>query len=294
MTDFLQDQAALYALGLLDAEESRALEQHLATDPALDTLVRDLQNTLAQTTRALPPEAPPAALRARLLQQIRLRKKHAASPQPTTRPTPWTRLAWSLAAALAVTSSWLYTERARLTDSLNVLASNEAAARLDANNFLARANLQQSRADIAEASASRTRQEADSLKSSLTQLTTELQTLQQRNALAQMQIATLQSTVTEFQQGVAVVVWDSEKEQGILKLEKMPPIAADKDYQLWVVDPAKPKTVDAGIVRVDANGFARVEFKPVVDISEAAKFAVSIERKGGVPENEGPVILVGP
>jgi anti-sigma-K factor RskA len=294
MTDFLQDQAALYALGLLDAEESRALEQHLATDPALDALVRDLQNTLAQTTRALPPEAPPEALRALLLQQIRLRKKHAASPQPTTRPTSWTRLAWSLAAALAVTSSWLYTERARLTDSLSVLASNEAAARLDANNFLARANLQQSRADVAEAAASRTRQEADSLKSSLTQLTTELQTLQQRNALAQMQIATLQSTVTEFQQGVAVVVWDSEKEQGILKLEKMPPIAADKDYQLWVVDPTKPKTVDAGIVRVDANGFARVEFKPVVDISEAAKFAVSIERKGGVPENEGPVILVGP
>lgn len=292
MTDFLQDQAALYALGLLDAEESRALEQHLASDPALSDLVRDLQDTVAHTTRALPSEAPPAALRAQVFQQIRQRKKHA--PSATVRPTYWTPIAWSLAAALAVTSSWLYTERTRLTDSLNVLASNEAAARLDAINFLTRANTQQSRADIAEATASRTRQEADSLKSSLTQLTSELQALQQRNALAQMQIATLQSTVTEFQQGVAVVVWDSEKEQGILKLEKMPPIAADKDYQLWVVDPAKPKTVDAGIVRVDSNGFARVEFKPVVDVSEAAKFAVSIERKGGVAENEGPVILVGP
>jgi anti-sigma-K factor RskA len=297
MTDFLQDQAALYALGLLDPEEARALEQLIPSDPALATLVRDLQDTLATTTRALPAATPPPALRAQLLDQIRLRKNQAPSrPKPlrSTSSTAWSRLAWGLAAAFAVTSSWLYTERTRLTDSLSVLASNEAAARLDANNFLARANIQQSRADIAEASASRTRQEADSLKSSLTQLTTDLQTLQQRNALAQMQIATLQSTVTEFQQGVAVVVWDSEKEQGILKLEKMPPIAADKDYQLWVVDPTKPKTVDAGIVRVDANGFARVEFKPVVDISEAAKFAVSIERKGGVPENEGPVILVGP
>jgi anti-sigma-K factor RskA len=297
MTDFLQDQAALYALGLLDPEEARAFEQLIPSDPALANLVRDLQDTLATTTRALPAATPPPALRAQLLDQIRLRKNQAPShPKPlrSTSSTAWSRLGWGLAAAFAVTAAWLFTERSRLDESLSVLASNEAAARLDANNFLARANIQQSRADIAEASTSRTRQEADSLKSSLSQLTTDLQSLQQRNALAQMQIATLQSTVTEFQQGVAVVVWDSEKEQGILKLEKMPPIAADKDYQLWVVDPTKPKTVDAGIVRVDANGFARVEFKPVVDISEAAKFAVSIERKGGVPENEGPVILVGP
>jgi hypothetical protein len=30
MTDFLQDQAALYALSVLDPEEARALEQHMA------------------------------------------------------------------------------------------------------------------------------------------------------------------------------------------------------------------------------------------------------------------------
>ena len=54
MTDFLQDQAALYALGLLDPEEARALEQLIPSDPALATLVRDLQDTLATTTRALP------------------------------------------------------------------------------------------------------------------------------------------------------------------------------------------------------------------------------------------------
>jgi anti-sigma factor RsiW len=64
MTDFLQDQAALYALSVLDPEEARALEQHMASDPALATLVRELQDTVAETTRALPPEAPPSELRA--------------------------------------------------------------------------------------------------------------------------------------------------------------------------------------------------------------------------------------
>jgi anti-sigma-K factor RskA len=295
MTDFLQDQAALYALGLLDPEESRALEQHMASDPALATLVRDLQDTLAETTRALPAAAPPAAVRSRLLDQIRQSNRpQAAKPLTSTGSGTWSRLGWGLAAAFAVSAAWLLTERTRLDQTLAVVTSNEATAREQAQAAL-------SRAEAAEKAAAATRTDAQSLQatltsteSRLTQLTSELQSLQQRNALAQMQIATLQSTVTEFQQGVAVVVWDNEKKQGILKLEKMPPIAADKDYQLWVVDPAKPKTVDAGIVRVDANGFARIEFKPVVDVTQAAKFAVSIERKGGVPENEGPVILVGP
>ncbi len=297
MTDFLQDQAALYALGLLDPEEARALEQLIPSDPALATLVRDLQDTLATTTRALPAATPPPALRAKLLDQIRLRKNQAPSrPKPlrSTSSPAWSRLGWGLAAAFAVTAAWLYTERSRLDESLAVVAANEAIAREQTQSALARAASSEKAAATATAEAQSLKTTLASTETRLTQLTTDLQTLQQRNALAQMQIATLQSTVTEFQQGVAVVVWDSEKEQGILKLEKMPPIAADKDYQLWVVDPAKPKTVDAGIVRVDANGFARVEFKPVVDISEAAKFAVSIERKGGVPENEGPVILVGP
>jgi len=51
----------------------------------------------------------------------------------------------------------------------------------------------------------------------------------QANDSAKMQIAMLQSTVKKYQQGVAVVVWNSETQEGILKLEKMPPVATDKD-----------------------------------------------------------------
>ena len=93
---------------------------------------------------------------------------------------------------------------------------------------------------------------------------------------------------------MAVVVWDSETHQGVLKLEKMPPVEAGKDYQLWVVDPKNPVPVDAGIVRVDSKGFAKVDFKPLNDVSEAAKFALSVEKEGGVPKGEGPIVLIGP
>ncbi|MFM2168645.1 MAG: hypothetical protein RIS79_3016, partial [Verrucomicrobiota bacterium] len=125
-------------------------------------------------------------------------------------------------------------------------------------------------------------------------LNSEIASLQKRDALAQVRIATLQSSVDAYKQGVAVVVWDSEKHQGVLKLEKMPPVEAGKDYQLWVVDPQQPVPVDAGIVRVDNAGFAKVDFKPVTDVTDASKFALSVEKEGGVPKGEGPIVLIGP
>jgi anti-sigma-K factor RskA len=67
-----------------------------------------------------------------------------------------------------------------------------------------------------------------------------------------------------------------------------------KDYQLWVVDPKQPVPVDAGIVRVDSAGFAKVDFKPVTDVTDASKFALSVEKEGGVPKGEGPIVLIGP
>jgi anti-sigma-K factor RskA len=134
----------------------------------------------------------------------------------------------------------------------------------------------------------------EGLEKQLAALNIEIAALQKRDALAQMRIATLQSSVDAYKQGVAVVVWDSEKHQGVLKLEKMPPVQAGKDYQLWVVDPKQPVPVDAGIVRVDGDGFAKVDFKPVTDVTDASKFALSVEKEGGVPKGEGPIVLIGP
>ena len=136
--------------------------------------------------------------------------------------------------------------------------------------------------------------ESERLLSENRALKQELSRLSSANNTAQLQIANLKSTVAEYQQGVAVVVWNSEKQEGVLRLERMPPVAVGKDYQLWVVDPKHDTPVNAGIVRVDAQGFAKVEFKPTLDISEAKNFAISVETEGGVPKNEGPIVLLSP
>ena len=77
-------------------------------------------------------------------------------------------------------------------------------------------------------------------------------------------------------------------------LDKMPKVQSDQDYQLWVVDPNKPDPVSAGVVTVDAKGSVKASFKTVETVTGEAKFALSIEKKGGVPKSEGQLLMVGP
>lgn len=117
--------------------------------------------------------------------------------------------------------------------------------------------------------------------------------LRTRDAFSQMRIATLSAQNEAYAKGTAVVIWDAEKQRGVITLTNIPRAAAGKDYQLWVIDPKYPKPVSAGVVPVGADGLARVAFTPEQSVLSADKFAVSIERKGGVPVGAGPIVLLG-
>ena len=302
MNDSLQDKAALYALGLLEGEESRAFELAMAKDPDLQAFVAELSDTTAELALTLEPVAPPAHLKAKIMEAIVRSDSHSGS---NARMAParrsWAMAGWGIAAAVTVSSVWLFQERQRLTREIAIVTNGEAEARAELLDTAAKlASIQQSEATLKQQIASATQRdeqlnrELADAKAKATQLAGEIAGLLKRNYLAEMQISTLQSTVDEYKQGVAVVVWDSEKHEGILKLEKMPPIDPQKDYQLWVVDPKNPAPVSAGVVSVDAQGFAKVDFKPVDIVSEAAKFALSVEQKGGVDKVAGPIVLISP
>lgn len=64
----LEGQAALYALGALDAEEARAFESHLAEGcAACEAELREFQGVVADLAFAAPAAEPPAGARSRLL-----------------------------------------------------------------------------------------------------------------------------------------------------------------------------------------------------------------------------------
>ena len=274
MEERFEELAALNALGMLEGDEKRTLDGVTIRDRALRDLCAELEDTAAQLAGAVAPLAPPSALKGRIRAKVRSRRNGAGVAYSTGGGGFWTFTGWAAAAAFAASSAWLWMERDKLRTDLS-LASAETAAEVEK----------------AQKSASEQR---EGLEKQIASLNGEIAVLQKRDALAQMRIATLQSSVDAYKQGVAVVVWDSEKHQGVLKLEKMPPVEAGKDYQLWVVDPKQPVPVDAGIVRVDTSGFAKVDFKPVTDVTDASKFALSVEKEGGVPKGEGPIVLIGP
>jgi hypothetical protein len=216
------------------------------------------------------PQVPPSAIKGRILQRIRSRRAGGSAAYSSGGSVFWTLTGWAAAAAFAASSAWLWVGRERIQTQLASVSSELTV-------------VEKARESLREG-----------FQKQIDALNVEIASLQKRDALAQVRIATLQSSVDTYKQGVAVVVWDSEKHQGVLKLEKMPPVEIGKDYQLWVVDPNQPAPVDAGIVRVDDAGFAKVEFKPVTDVTEASRFALSVEKQGGVPKGEGPIVLIGP
>jgi anti-sigma-K factor RskA len=90
-----------------------------------------------------------------------------------------------------------------------------------------------------------------------------------------------------------VVAWEPDRQTGVIRISGLPAAGSGKDYQLWAVDEDHKDPVSAGIVRVDANGAASVRFKPVVEARRVKAFAISLEREGGAPKKEGPILLVG-
>jgi len=298
-----EELAALHALHALDESEQSALEIEIARDAELETLCHELEETAASLASVVPAIQPPMHLKSAIMDQVRQRvsaKKKAARAdrRHVSRFHPWS---WGIAALLAVGCFWLWNERSHLATQVAAMTEVEAEARrqlvavLDERDLLEKKSTESAR-ELAQISLQLESQRQSNRLSQeqVAKLTVEITELRKKDFFTQVQIATLQSTVDAYKQGVAVVVWDSEKHQGLLKLEKMPPVETGKDYQLWIVDPKNPAPVNAGVVQVDAQGFAKVEFKPVIDVSEAAKFALSVEQEGGVPNNVGPIILIGP
>lgn len=117
--------------------------------------------------------------------------------------------------------------------------------------------------------------------------------LQQRDPLVHLQIAALQAQADAYSRTSAIVVWNPQKQKGLLRLSSVSAPEPGHDYQLWIIDPAKKTPVSAGLVTVGKAGVANVEFRPVQAVSAAAGFAVSIEKAGGSSVPEGQIILAG-
>jgi anti-sigma-K factor RskA len=285
--DDTADDASLYVLGLLTPEEARKFQAMLAADPELAELVGRLETAAAALAWTAPPRDPPPALRARIAGRIQPEEEELPN-RVVAFPSRTAWVPWAVAACFALTTAGFcykrYENRLVMADFL--LRDRAQQAELD--RVQSRDVALQLRLDGALSLVAAAGQKNEDLQRLLDTANGEVADLKTRNALSEIKIAMLASMAKEAPQAAAVVAWDGGSQRGIVKTVHMPSARADQDYQLWIIDPDYKTPVSAGVFDPGKGA----NFAPDHPISKADKFAVSLEKKGGAPAPQGPIVLV--
>jgi anti-sigma-K factor RskA len=117
--------------------------------------------------------------------------------------------------------------------------------------------------------------------------------LEESDMVSRIQITMLNSQVGNMPNAIAVVAWDGKKQGGVFKAFNLPHNEESRDYQLWLIDPRYKDPVNAGVFHLVNDGTLRVPFQASARVRDVQGFALSLERRGGVPKPEGPIVLLG-
>jgi anti-sigma-K factor RskA len=275
--DQKEELASLHAFGLLEGAERDAFVAEIARNSELSKRVNELRFAATALAHSAPEATPPAALKARIFKSVAKleESRSSAKAAPEVAPFPiW--FPWLAAACLTVATILAGRKYAIERQEYSVLAQQEhaTAQALDqAGIQLAQARklLTDSTLKVAELTAK----------------------LKDEGDLAHFKISTLASMLGNSPEALAVAVWDPSRERGVLSVSKLPAAASEKDYQLWVIDRKYAAPVSAGTFVVDpVTGEAHIVFRADKPVESIAKFAVSLERKGGSPTPLGPIVLI--
>ncbi len=253
------EDLALYALGSLDGAERLALEEHLdgcaSCRRELELLRGDL-SLLALTTAG---PKPPARARKRLMSAIANEPRlPAAAPAPERQRSWWPALGWLAAAAMALLCIGLLRQNSTLQRDLASL---------------------------------RTRFQ--------TQLNDQGSKLEQANEV----VATLLDPDAKKIELVAAgnkpqprgkAIYQRRNRNLIFFASNLPPLPAEKIYELWLFPANGGAPIAAGLFKPDARGSATVVNPPLPEGVEAKNFAVTLEPESGSHESpRGTPVIVG-
>ncbi|MEO6992851.1 MAG: anti-sigma factor [Lacunisphaera sp.] len=269
ITEQQEELAALYAFDLLEGAERTEFESAVAASRELRALVDSLRETAALAALSAPQMEPPAGLKDRIM-------AIAAETAAEEKVVPFSLfklMPWAIAAGLAVAATWLGTQNFSL--------------RAENSNLLTERQLAETAYKMAQDKLTEHSLVAEKM---ITDLGNKLL---KSEDLARLKVTALASLAGNTKAAQVIAVWDPEQQSGLLAMDKLPPIGDTQDYQIWVVDPAYKDPVNAGVFHVSSDGRVAIPFKPDEPVAHAAAFAISLEKKGGVPKAEGTIVLLG-
>jgi anti-sigma-K factor RskA len=259
-----------FALGALEAEErSRFLDALAVADEEMLTAFAEATQAAENLSLATPSAVPSATVKDRLMAEI---KPHVVSIRKPQKPAE---------------NSWLD----RLFEAFNpprlrfvapalvLLSLGLVSYTIYLRNTLGRQSV--------------------ALKGSAQRIVALEDSLSQKNAMLavlsskDMHLVSM-SGLDVNPSGYGKILWDPVRKIAVLHVS-LPPEAADKDYQLWVIRDKKP--VDAGVFQVRYSGqdgaLYKIDHLVETDKNHINAFAVTLEPKGGVPQPTGKMYLLG-
>jgi anti-sigma-K factor RskA len=258
--------AAAYVLGALDAAERRAFDAHVAVCAICREEVRSLQHVADALAYSVPAVTPGADLRARILGPIVGDAAGAGADRGSaTRPRVSSRLpAWLPLAAAIVIAVGLGAQAWRLQGRLSGLETRLVDA--------------ERRAAAAESDTLRAQRVADDARLTLAVFAAP--------DLARIDLAGL----TPAPKATGRALWSRNRGM-VFTTANLPPLAAGRVYQVWVVTAQAP--VSAGLISTDSSGTATAFFQTPPDIPAPVAVAVTVSPAGGLPAPEGDMYLIG-
>lgn len=243
----------LYALGVLDSEEKRAIESHVESCAACRNKLAAAQGRIALLALAAPPSAPPPRVKQQLMKRVQHDVKSLAA-KAVSRPQGFWRYsaaAWAFAGAAAVVALALASWNFRLKKEMRTL---------------------QAESQVQQMTISRAR------------VVLELLTAPDTQGI------TLTATPAKPQPEGRVYYHPN---RGLLfYAANLPAAPAGRTYQLWLV-PAEGSPISAGVFEPDRKGNASIVLPLLPSGVPAKAFAVTVEPSGGAPQPTGPKVLVG-
>jgi anti-sigma-K factor RskA len=247
----------LYALGALEGEEKQALEAHIAGCAACSAKLAEARGRVSLLALSVKPIAPPAAVKSRLMEQVRAESRPAGGRVESRSPESagglfgrWT-MAWVAAAAvLAVATGLLWYQNAKDAEKI-----------------------QQALKDA----------EATELK---------IQNAQKLIAILQAPDSVMISMASADSTQVTGKVCYNARLGKLACSTHLPSAPSDKSYQLWLV-PTAGDPLSAGLIAPNMISTDDMWMADVKAGTSAKAFAVTLEPAGGVPQPTGPKVLVG-
>lgn len=261
--DQLREHYEAYAIGALEGADRAELEAHLARNcPACTPGVAQARYIVSQLALAAPDHAPPASLRAKIMEAARA---EAASPQRTAPIEPVARRtwipawAWAAAAVLILFASYSLYQNVKMQHDVGELnASLENARR-------ARLQLEQQR-----------------------------ETYQKAMEILQAQGTHAMPVKPSDEKMPMLQAYVHEKMGVVIAASNVPMPAQGREYQLWMVPKAgKGAPISAGVYMPDSRGSVLAVAPPMADMDDIAALAVTEEPMGGSPQPTSKPMWVG-